>query len=240
MLTDLGWLLRELEVTATKQDRLSIGKNRRVEHASPINMGATELLRSIRKELRFAVGRFTYGVLPHVDARLWVWWLREHISEVVQRSDAAVVYRSIERMVGGLSSPGPIHDAINRTDTRFAGECPECGACCYGRHEDVYAVCDYCGTPVDIERNRTRTVIEYDLLPVQAMLNVLDNLNEHVSRVKLYGWITSGRLPSAGYLTASGVVACKGGPKDPRVYSLDRARNLRWREQTSQPALAPH
>jgi hypothetical protein len=221
MLADLGWLLRELEVTATRQDRLSVGKSRRTGHSSPANMGAIELRRSIAGELQQISGL-------KADPRLLVWMLRRDVDRIVTRPDAAAVYRRISRMVG-FARPGPLHDAINRPDVRFAGECADCGELCYSRHEDTYVTCPGCGLPVDVERNRTRTVIEYDLLPERALLSILDNLNEHVPRVTLYAWIKAGRLPAAGYLSRTGVVAHKGGPRDPRVYSLDRARALRRR-----------
>ena len=45
----------------------------------------------------------------------------------------------------------------------------------------------------------------------------------------LYSWITSGTLPSAGYLSHDGVVTHKAGARSPKVYSLQRARHLRRR-----------
>jgi hypothetical protein len=235
MLTDLSWLLGELEVTADRQDRLSVGKSRRMGHASPANVGAIELQRAVREELRWTVGRPT---LPIRNPQLWVWWIRTHLDEIVRAPDAAAVYRTVVRL-SGFHSPGPIHHAINKPERRFAGECPDCGELCYARcYEDIYATCGACGLPVDVEKNRTRTVVEYDLLPERALLQILDNLDEHVPRVTLYAWIKTGKLPGAGYLSANGIVAHKGGPRDPRVYSLDRARALRRREQTPQLALA--
>jgi len=224
MLADLSWLLGELEVTARRQDRLTLGGSRSAERPLPANMGAIDLLRSIKDQL----SDLTNGV--KLSPRMLVWWLRE--LDLASRDDAATCYRTIQRLV---SFPGPVHDAINRPDRKFVGDCPECGRLCYARTEDVYTTCGDCGTPIDIEKNRVRTIVEYDLLPERALLNVLDNLDEHVSRVRLYGWIKDGRLSPAGYLTSSGV-ARKGGHRDPRVYSLRRARALR--QQTSQPVLA--
>jgi hypothetical protein len=235
MLIDLGWLLSELEVTAVRQDRLTRGVSKRSEHPSPANISAVELLRSIREELRWlsaGINLLPMGVTP----RLMVWWMRQHFDEIIRRSDAATFYRSVAHLVG---FPGPVHSLINRFDHRSAGDCPECGRVCYARTEDVYTVCRECGTPIDVAKNRTRTIIEYDLLPERALLAVLDNLEEHVPRVRLYGWIKAGKLPVAGYLSSDGVVAHKGGHRDPRVYSLTRTRALRRREQTPQPALAP-
>jgi hypothetical protein len=232
MLTDLDWLLRELEVTAARQDRLTVGMAAASEHPWPVNISACELLRSIGAELRWIV-----PVPVAADPRLLVWWLRKHLDEIVARSDAGVIYRAIRRLAG-TSGHGPIHDLINRPDRRFAGQCPDCQALCYARHEDVYAACPSCGLPIDVEKNRSATIVAHDLLPERVLLAVLDNLDEHVSRVRLYGWITTGRLPIAGYLSSSGVVARRGSRHDPRVYSLSRARALRRREQTPKLVLA--
>jgi hypothetical protein len=62
---------------------------------------------------------------------------------------------------------------------------------------------------------------------------VLDNLGEHVPRVTLYSWITSGRLPVAGYLSKGGVVARKGHRSEPKVFSLAAARALRRKEASA-------
>ena len=241
MLDDLGWLLHELEITAARQDKLTVGTlPAGVVHPSPINVGAIELLRSIGGQLRWLVGGFFNNDLPvAAQPRLMVWMLRRDLDKLAWRSDAETCYRTIQRLVGPTGH-GPIHDTINRCDRRFAGDCPDCGVLLYAREEDIYTTCPACEMPVDVDKNQTRALAEYDLLPERALLNVLDNLREHVPRVTLYGWITTGKLPVAGYLSSDGVVARKGGPRDPRVYSLNRARTLRRREQTPQLALAPH
>ena len=233
MLADLGWLLYELEVTARRQDRLTVGMTRPSERPSPANMGAVELLRSIQSQLRWLSTNSTLPVAA--GPRLLVWWLRRQ--ELASRSDAAVFYRHIQALVG-VSGHGPVHDLINRCDRRFAGDCPDCGALCYAREEDVYTLCPGCGAPIDVAKNQHRALMEYDLLPERALLAVLDNLGEHVPRVRLYSWIKDGRLSPCGYLSSGGVVARKGSSRDPRVYSLTRTRALRRREQTPQLSLA--
>ena len=229
MLADLSWLLHELEVTAARQDRLTVGMARPAERPSPANMGAVELLRSIQVQL----SGLAHGV--KLPPRMLVWWLRE--LDLASRDDAAHCYRAIQSLVGA-SGRGPVHDIINRCDRRFAGDCPDCGELCYARDEDIYITCGACKIPIDVAKNQHRALMEYDLLPERALLAVLDNLGEHVSRVKLYSWIKAGKIWPAGYLGKEGVVARKGGHRDPRVYSLTRARTLRRREQTPQLSLA--
>jgi hypothetical protein len=51
--------------------------------------------------------------------------------------------------------------------------------------------------------------------------------------VTLYSWITSGRLPVAGYLSKGGVVARKGHRSEPKVFSLAAARALRRKEASA-------
>jgi hypothetical protein len=227
MLTELVWLLRELEITAARQDRLTLGVARLVEHPSPANMGAVELLGSVGTQLR---GIVDLALEPRALAR----WLYDHLDELTRRPDAARCYRTVQHLVGISSAGGPIHDVINRPDRRCAGDCPECGEICYGRTADTYCVCGCCGTPIDIARNRARAIAEYDLLPERALLTILDNLGEHVPRVRFYGWVKAGKLPTAGYLGRSGIVARRGGRHDPRVYSLRRVRALRQRELLAQ------
>ena len=241
MLADLSWLLRELEVTAGRRDRLTIGAVRSAASPSQINFSADGLMGDVGIELQTIVSALGG---PWVDAspRVRVQWLRSRLPALAGLSDARRHYRTIEDWAG-LNGPGPIHDLINRPDRRFAGDCPDCGELCWARHhDDAYTVCeavlDYdkdgnpiqCSTPIDVERNRTRAIIEYDLLPERALLQILDNLCEHVPRVTFYAWVTSGKLPPLGYLTASGIVSKRAGRHDPRVYSLDRARSLRRHE----------
>jgi hypothetical protein len=243
MLTDLCWLLGELSTTARRQDRLSVGAARLVEHPSPANMSAVDLLRSMDTQLRWIIGQVHQATLPAAaEPRLLAWWLCQHLDELARWDQAAAVYKHIQDLVGG-HGPGPIHDVINRDDRRFAGQCPSCAALCYARHEDVYTVCtavtDYtargepilCGTPINVERNRADTIAAHDVMTERMLLGTLDNLDEHVPRVTFYGWVSSGRLPIAGYLSATGIVAHRTAHNEPRLYSLTRARALRWREQ---------
>jgi hypothetical protein len=233
MLADLGWLLRELEVTAARQDRLTVGTVRGAVSPSQMNFGADGLLGDVGIELQLIVSALG-GAWKPASARARVWWLRSRLNALANLPNAHHYFKIIENWAGFKGSPGPIHDVINRPDKRFAGDCPDCGELCWARHhDDAYAVCEGCGVPIDVDRNRTRAIIEYDLLPERALLQVLDNLCEHVPRVRLYGWITSGKLPPLGYLGVNGIVSRRAGRHDPRVYSLDRARSLRRHELAS-------
>lgn len=227
MLSELCWLLGELEVTAARQDRLTIGESRQFGHPAPANYSACELLRSVGAQVE-GIALALNPTLPDAPAQLVVWWLRLHLPSLVRLSDADKHFRVIQRLVG-FGAPGPIHDAINRPDRRFAGPCPDCGTVCHARHEDVYTACSGCGLPIDVEKNRAATLIDHDLLPEKLLLTVLDNLDEHVPRVTLYSWITGGKLlPRPD----------PRGRRGPRVYSLARARALRRHEQTPEVALA--
>ena len=226
MLSSLCWLLGELETTAARQDRLAVGKSAQFTHPMPANHSAYELLRSVGRQLE-GVAAALDPSLPSAAPQLVAWWLRRHLPSLVRLSDVDVHFRVIAHLAGYVA-PGPIHDAINRPEWRFAGPCPDCGTLCYARYEDVYTACRECGLPIDVEKNRSATIVDHDLLPEKLLLTVLDNLNEHVSRVKLYSWITSGRLPVAGVLDT-------WGRRGTRVYSLARARALR---QTAELSLA--
>ena len=226
MLADLSWLLRELEVTAGRQDRLTVGAVRSASSPAQINFGADGLMGDVGIELQTVVSALG-GPWTPASPRQRVRWLRGRLEALADLKDARQHYRTIEDWAG-RNGPGPIHDLINRPDRRFAGDCPDCGELTWARHhDDAYTVCDSCGVPVDVDKNRTRAIVEYDLLPERALLQILDNLCEHVPRVTLYSWITSGKLPPLGYLSADGIVSRRAGRHDPRVYSLNRARSLR-------------
>lgn len=238
MLGDLGWLVRQLEITAERQDRLNTGGARGSEHPLPANMSAIELLRSVSYTLRWLVDGMISTVLPTAaPSTVLIWWLQHRLDELARRGDAARCYQAVQDLVGA-SGHGPIHDVINRCDRVFCGDCPDCGELCYAWADDVYTTCAVCGAPLDVERNQLRALAEYDLLPERALFTVLDNLGEHVSRVRFYAWVSAGKLPPAGYLGPDGIVVHRGAHRAPRVYSLSRVRALRRREQSSQPVLA--
>jgi hypothetical protein len=224
MLTDLSWLLRELEVTARRADRLCPGQSRVADYPMPINVDAVELLQTVATTLA-AVAQAPAG-----GPREVVWWCRTHFGVLIRSEEAGALFATVSHLVGNAGY-GPLHDVINRPERRFAGICPECGHFCYCRYEDVFTVCRSCGIPIDVERNRMSTIENYDLLPERVLLTVLDHLEEHVPRVTFYGWVKDGRLPNAGYLGRNGVVrSTRVSVRDPKVYSLKRVRALRRRD----------
>ena len=128
MLAELDWLLRELEVTAGRRDKLTVGAARGADSPPQINFNADEVLGDVGIELQVIVSALG-GSWAAVSPRRRVRWLRGQLDALSDHSDARRHFRTIQDW-SGLNGPGPIHDLINRPERRFAGDCPECGELC--------------------------------------------------------------------------------------------------------------
>ena len=237
ILTELSWLLGELKTTITRKDKLTLGAPRHNSHTNPINLAAADLHDHAATTLAAIVDDLTQNALTLQEAppQLLAVWLRQNVRELQHHPNAPTHYRALKHLAGHTSPRGgPIHDLINRPDRRFAGPCPECETMCYAYHDDIYTSCPECRIPIDVEKNRARTIAKHDLMPEKLLLTTLDNYGAHVPRVTLYAWITTGRLPICGYLsTVNGhpaITPRRAARHDPRVYSLSRALILRHKQ----------
>lgn len=244
LLSDLPWLLDELETTVVRQDRLgtaTVGKSS--ENPSPINVGAMELARNLRGQLGTIMRDLceVRGTAPPPrtwTASLIAEWLGANLGAIACSEDAGEIYGEIR------SGTDAILAAINRTSRMWCGPCTtvvahdptgeaiECGVDLYADRENLAEMvrCPRCRCFVDARTQLLATIRRGDLLPEAKLLEILADLGEAVSRVKLYDWIRAGSLRPRGYVHHGRIVAERVRRGDPRVFSLSQARQLRWRD----------
>ncbi|MGV0793036.1 DUF1922 domain-containing protein [Mycolicibacterium sp. XJ1819] len=161
------------------------------------------------------------------------------------------LYHDIEKLVGtNHQRTGTLIKAINPTERHFAGLCHtitghnhqgepiHCQTTLYADVDETTITCPTCKQPIDVEKNRRDTEIDRDLMTEPKLLEVLADLDEKVSRVKLYQWIREKRIRPKGWIHDGRIVQYRIRRGDPAVYSLARARKLRAREQQRQEANA--
>lgn len=253
MLTQIPWLLDELNNRIQKLDRISvgtIGRSRRPDELTVIDFDAVDLARAIRKKLlkwvnsiaRHHTGR-EVPALATVDTADLARWLAANTQAIVRIALAGALYKDINHIVGTNEHGGQLVDAINRQDRTYYGPCTttvgrdhkgqprHCGHDLYGPRESIEITCPRCKTTADARKQLTATTTSRDLVTETQLLETLDTMGEPVSRVTLYGWIKSGALTPRGWVHAGRIVAYKVRHKDPRVFSLSQARQLRERDQ---------
>ncbi|MGV0627195.1 DUF1922 domain-containing protein [Mycolicibacter minnesotensis] len=257
MLTQIPWLLQELDARIQKLDRLpygTIGRTRApANQLSVIDFDAVETARNVRKLLRRWVetiaqrhtGRKPPG-LDTVTTPDLARWLRVN-TKAIARLDLAhkgrhQLYDDINRLVGGDSRGGQLVNAINRYEKHFAGPCPtivgrdrdgqprQCDTTLYADTYDRTVTCPTCDQDIDVEQNRRRAAAERDLHTRTDLLDVLANIDEPVTEEQLDRWIPR-RLRHAGWLHDGTIIEFRIHPNDEPVYSVERARKLRRRDQ---------
>lgn len=262
MLHELPWLIDELNARIQKLDRIqigTIGRQRRPDEMNIIDFDAAEEARKIRKKLRRWVetiaqrhnGR-TPPALDTVPTQAFARWL-EHNTNAIARIDLAKknrhpLYDDIARLVGTNTDQrgGQLVDAINRQDRRYLGPCTatigkqrdgtprKCGADLYAPTEAPTATCPKCGTTTDTETQLDDTIKERDLATEALLLERLAIMGEPVSHRQLYTWIKTGKLTPRGWIHDGRIVPHKVRHKDPRVFSLSQARQLRHKHSSAE------
>lgn len=169
-------------------------------------------------------------------------WLIRHRSAIARHPKAGRMYDQVEDLVGDYAHDGRLVVAINRTDRAYYGPCTNlvgrdrhgrpraCGADLYAPRESRDVTCRICGYTVAAQRQLRSTIRARDLVTEPQLLEALDDLGEHVSRVRLYDWIRAGRLQPRGWVHNGTIVAQRVRRGDPRVFSLSQARDLRLRD----------
>jgi len=261
MLDQLPWLLDELDARIQRLDKVSIGtigRTRRPDELNVIDFDAAETARKTRKTLTHWVitvaekhtGRQP-SALSTVDTKTLAKWLYVNVHAIAQLNCAGQLYHDVHKLVGGdTERKGQLVKAINRQERHFAGPCPtvtghdrsgdeiQCGTTLYADIDEKTVTCPTCKQNIDVEKNRLKAAVDRDLLPEPKLLEVMDNLGERISRVKLYQWIREQRIRPKGWLHNGEIVHFRIRRGDPAVYSLARARKLRNREAQRQESHA--
>jgi hypothetical protein len=258
MLTQIPWLLKELDNRIEQLDCISvgtIGRNRRPANELPaIDFDAAELARTVRKTLTYWVetiatrhsGRApaTLNATTTADMARWL----AHNTAAIARLDLSHkgrhrLYDDISRIVGDNHQPGQVVKAINPIEKHFAGPCPtitgrdhdgtprQCGRILFADTYDKTTICPDCHQSIDVETNRRQAAADRDLHTRNQLLETLDNIDEPVTAAQLTAWITSRRLRPRGWLADGTVTEHRTNNQAEPVYSLHRARKLRRKDE---------
>lgn len=261
MLTQIPWLLQELDTRIQKLDRINIGtigRSRRPDELTVIDFDALDIARDIRKKLLKWVTQIAQhhtgrqpAALHTVTTPDLARWLATNTHAITRTTHAGNLYRDINHIVGTNQQGGQLIDAINRQDRTYYGPCNTtigrdqhgrprpCGHDLYGPRESAEITCPSCKSTHDPRRQLTATINTRDLVTETVLLETLDTMGEPVSRVQLYAWIKSGQLTPRGWVHAGRIVPYKVRHKDPRVFSLKQARELRINNQAKRQADTP-
>ncbi|MDQ2628404.1 MAG: DUF1922 domain-containing protein [Actinomycetota bacterium] len=260
MLTQIPWLLDELDNRIQKLDRINlgtIGRTRRPDELTPIDFDAVDLARTTRKTLlKWVVtvaerhtGRRPQALDTVTTADLARWLAAN--THAIARLDLAntkgrhQLYDDINHLVGTNQQGAQLIRAINPTEHHLVGPCPtitgrnhdgtprQCGHMLYADTYDRTVTCPTCNQDINVEDNRRRAAADRDLHTRTNLLDVLANIDEPVDPDRLDAWIRARRLRPAGYLHANDtIIEFRIHPADEPVYSFDRARKLRRRDHS--------
>lgn len=244
LLGDLPWLLRQLDITVIRQDKLgtaTVGKSS--DNPSPINVGAMELARNLNGQLGTVVRDLCESRGMDVPAKAWTTdimagWLQINLQAITCSEQAGDIYDEIRTATDAILS------AINRSSRMWCGPCTtvvahdsdgsdiECGIDLYADRENLGEMiqCPKCRIFTDPRSQLLTTIKRGDLLPEAKLLEIMDSLGEKVSRNRFYDWIKAGSIRPRGFVHHGRIVPERIRREDLRVFSLSQARQLRWRE----------
>ena len=251
LLAELPWLLHQLDVTLCRQDRLNTGANPTHNlDANPVNVGAMELMRKACGVLRrIALDAAEIHATERIPALVnaspsqVALWLKHNLRAIQNHPNAGQHYTAIKDLVGD-TQPGPIHHAINRPDTHFAGPCPtirghnrdgepiHCNTTLWAHDGEQFTRCPHCQCDIDIHTNMRRAAALNDLLPEETILEALEYHGTPTTRATLIGWITTKKLLPRAYLTRKGRRPRKQRSTDPELYSFREALHLQQKQTT--------
>ena len=257
MLSQIPWLLTELDNRIQRLDRINlgtIGRNRRPDELTPIDFDAVDLERTTRKTLlKWVVtvaerhtGRRPQALDTVTTADL-ARWLRAN-THAIARLDLAnakgrhQLYDDINHLVGTNQQGAQLVRAINPTEHHLVGPCPtitgrdhhghprQCGHVLFADTYDRTVTCPTCQQEIYVERTRLATAQARDHHTRDDLLDLLTNIDEPVNPSQLDRWITARRLRPTGWLHDGTITEFRLNPAAEPVYSLDRARKLRRRD----------
>jgi uncharacterized Zn finger protein (UPF0148 family) len=253
MLDQIPWLLEELDARIQKLDRIqlgTIGRNRRPDQLNVMDFDAAETAREVRKMLLKwveTVAQKHSGRIPPalntVTTKHLASWLHANTTAIAQLSLAGKLFDDINRLVGRGETKGQLVTAINPTEKHAAGPCPTitgrnrngtpraCNTMLFADTYDQTTNCPTCNQDIDVEKNRIRANAARDLHTKADIVEVLTNIDEPVTEDTLDLWIKARRLRPQGWIHDGAIIEFRITDKDEAVYSVERARKLRRRDQ---------
>jgi hypothetical protein len=236
-LADFPALLRELDVTVTRQDHLDLGiVGRGSFNPSPVNWGASKLADEANRTLHTWARVISGSDTATAAAPLLAIWMSQHTALIAARDDSHDCYQDV------VTLSKKITDGIDRIERMFIGSCLtvtghdrqgreiECGCDLYCPRDATHLICHACGAEIEVRRQLLATIARRDLSPEGKLIEVLANLNENITQLQLRTWVMSGALRVRGYIHAGRVVDKQVRRGDARLFSISAARELRRRE----------
>lgn len=253
LLADLPWLLKQLDTTVQRQDRLTTGNTIGSSTAPPatINLDAMDTARNVRITLLAIFDAITIQPampklrMDHVPTPDIARTLSANAFRIAHHPNAGEFYSDIAQLIEDdeIGRAGPMWKAINRTEKLFAGPCPtikgydqqgqpiRCSTILYADGDEKIARCPRCDADIDVAKNRLQAAVDRDLLPEAKLLEVMADIGQKVSRVKFYDWIRAGRITPQGWMHDKKIVPFRIRRGDPRVFSLARAKTVWAQDQ---------
>lgn len=199
VLDDLPYLIADLEVAATKQDRFPhrpVPEGDGTESPLPYRVGAAdaaqELALAVLTVAQIVWHRASGGqASPFRNAREAAWWLRSSLRVMAQDPDAeAYAYRicaAHDQAMGGPIERPP--------DWRYLGDCPNCGVDLQAESTAEIVECD-CGWRKDIQDviNDALAATEDMLFTETQLVGALELDGKIITRYQIQGWHRRGRL----------------------------------------------
>lgn len=232
-LAAIPWLLDDLEVTITRQDRLSDPSGRSGdEHPLPIRINAMEARRDLNATLA-AWAMHIAGRLDGLD-RDTIWtelrlanYLLDHVGTILTDPAAGQIADEIG------NARGLAQRTIDKPPIRvFVGPCDDCGKDLYARPSAAEVECKNpeCGAvyPIEARRRWLLGKAEDQLLPATEMSRALSGLlQKPITGAMLRGYARRGRLTPHPPLP--------NRPKEP-LYRVGDVRDILLEELGGRPA----
>lgn len=252
MLSQIPWLIDQLEDRIQRLDRTStgtIGRNRRPDELNIMDFDAAETARALRKKLAHWVetvaeqhtGRRP-AALNTATTKDLARWLHHNTHAIARLELAGNLYRDIKILVGPDQQGGQLIRAINPTENHLVGPCPtitgrdhqghprQCGHTLFADTYDRTVDCPACHQTIDVRTTRERAAAERDLHTKHSIAEILCNIDEPVDLKRIEQWIQARRLRPRGWYHNGTIVQFQINDTDEPAYSVQRARRLRRRD----------
>lgn len=173
-------------------------------------------------------------------------WLHKHHQGIVLSEDAGVCAQDVDRVVRKAIR------TINKRKRVFCGPCPKivgegpkgqplrCDVGLYAEWNDLrdevepHVTCWKCREQHDVAKLKQAIFAraQHFLFTLDELLKVLDDMGEHLPRVKFYEWRKNDLIKPRGYKRDDQISVGQRKRGDPAVYELAEVRALMARAET--------